>query len=94
MVRLMQHQFGLEALPPQFAFDELLQEFARLRGSFLHINAGSPPLIRAGDKLLALTEAEIKTVNGMHDDRADLPEIKGLPKLNVGDNCRILLMTR
>jgi len=45
-------------------------------------------------QLLALTEDEIKTVNGMHDDRADLPEIKGLPKLNVGDNCRILLMTR
>lgn len=59
MVRLFQHQFGIEALPPQFAFDELLEEFARLRGSFLHINAGSPPLIRAGDKLLALTEESL-----------------------------------
>jgi twitching motility protein PilT len=56
LVRLLQHQHRIEALPPQFAFDELLDEFARLRGSFLHINAGAPPIIRAGDKLVALTE--------------------------------------
>lgn len=56
LVRLFQDQHRIETLAPHFAFDELLDEFARLRGSFLHINAGAPPTIRAGDQLLALTE--------------------------------------
>jgi hypothetical protein len=45
-------------------------------------------------QLLALNDAERKRVNGMADDRDDLPEIKGLPRLNVGDAVRILMMTR
>ena len=56
LVRLLRHQHRLEALPPQFAFDELLNELSRLRGSFLHINAGAPPTVRVGDKLVKLTE--------------------------------------
>jgi twitching motility protein PilT len=59
LVRLFQHQHRIEALRPQFAFDELLDEFARLRGTFLHVNAGAPPTIRAGNKLLALTEESL-----------------------------------
>jgi len=45
-------------------------------------------------QLLALNDAERKRVNDMADDRADLPEIQGLPRLNVGDAVRILMMTR
>lgn len=56
LVRLQQHQHRLEARKPQYEFDELLEEFSRLRGSFLHINAGSPPMMRAGDDLLPLTQ--------------------------------------
>lgn len=56
LVRLQQHRHRLEARKPQYAFDELLEEFSRLRGSFLHINAGSPPMMRAGDDLLPLTQ--------------------------------------
>lgn len=59
LVRIVQHQQRIEALPPQFAFEDLLEEFSRLRGSFLHLNAGSPPVIRVGDKLVPLTEESL-----------------------------------
>ena len=46
-------------------------------------------------QLLALNEEERKKVNAMWDDRNDdIPEVQGLPKLYVGNSCRILLMTR
>ena len=45
-------------------------------------------------QLLALNDAERKRVNEMSDIRDDLPEVQGLPKLNVGDAVRILMMTR
>lgn len=51
----MQHQNRLEAQPPPFAFEELLEELGRLRGSFLHINSGAPPIVRVGDDLVPLT---------------------------------------
>lgn len=56
LVRLQQHQHRIEATQPQFSFEELLSEFARLRGSFLHVNAGAPPTMRSGDKLIPLSE--------------------------------------
>lgn len=56
LVRLQQHQHRLEAKAPQFTFEQLLNEFARLRGSFLHLNAGSPPTMRAGDELVPLSQ--------------------------------------
>lgn len=56
LVRILQHQQRFETQPPQYSFEELLGEFARLRASFLHINAGAPPTMRAGDRLLPLTE--------------------------------------
>lgn len=56
LVAFLRHQHRFEARPPVVSFEELLDEFARLRGSFLHINLGAPPTIRAGDRLLPLTE--------------------------------------
>lgn len=56
LVRILQHQNRVEATPPQYSFEDLLGEFARLRGSFLHVNAGAPPMMRAGDRLLPLTD--------------------------------------
>lgn len=56
LVQLLQHQNRLEAQPPPFAFEELLEELGQLRGSFLHVNSGSPPIVRVGDELEPLTE--------------------------------------
>lgn len=55
LLRLQLHQQRIVATEPQFSFEALLNEFARLRGSFLHINAGAPPTVRAGDQLLELS---------------------------------------
>jgi twitching motility protein PilT len=59
LVRLQQHQHRLLAKKPEFTFEEILSEFARLRGSFLHLNAGSPPMMRAGDELVSLTQVPL-----------------------------------
>ena len=56
LVRILQHQHRFEATPPRYSFEELLEEFARLRGSFLHVNVGAPPSMRSGDRLLHLTD--------------------------------------
>lgn len=56
LIQLLQHQNRLEAQPPPFAFEELLEELGQLRGSFLHINSGAPPIVRIGDELEPLTD--------------------------------------
>jgi hypothetical protein len=46
-------------------------------------------------QLLSLNEEEVKRVNLMFDDvLKEVPEIKGLKKLSVGDTVRVLTMTR
>ena len=55
LVRLLQHD-RVNDEAPQFVLSDLLDELARLKGNFLHVNAGAPPTIRAGEQLLALTE--------------------------------------
>ena len=46
-------------------------------------------------QLLSLTEEEVKRVNSMFDDvQKEIPEIKGLKKLRVGDTVRVLMMSR
>lgn len=63
LVRFLRHQHRFESKPPHVTFEELLSEFALLRGSFLHINLGSPPTIRTGDKLTALTEDSLNAAD-------------------------------
>ena len=45
-------------------------------------------------QLLTLNPAQIKQVNLMNRDYGTIPEIKGLRELQIGNNVRILLMTR
>ena len=46
-------------------------------------------------QLLSLSKEEIKRVNDLSVDRNEnIPEVKGLKKLEVGDTVRILMMTR
>ena len=45
-------------------------------------------------QLLSLNEEERKRVNEMWDEREVVPEVQGLPKLEVGNAVRVLMMTR
>ena len=46
-------------------------------------------------QLLSLSEQEVRRINEMFEDtEKEIPEIKGLKKLNVGDSVRVLEMTR
>lgn len=59
LVRFLQHQHRFEATPPEYSFEELLEEFARMRGSFLHLNLGAPPMVRVGEQLTPMRETPL-----------------------------------
>lgn len=54
LVAIIERQHGAESIVPNYRFDRLLDEFSRRKGSFLHLNLGSPPTVRAGEALVAI----------------------------------------